>query len=387
MVKVFRALRRVLRHDGTIWLNLGDSYSGGGRGGNNKESMRIDSANASVGTRNFSSLPSGNLMGMPWRVALALQADGWVLRQDIVWLKPSPMPESVTNRCTKSHEYIFLLTKSMDYFYDAEAIREQGQDWSKRGPGVGIANTKDRYGAGNGGNDGLSALAVRYKNGEYPQSRNKRSVWSVDDEQTLLSYVRENNPEILEQFLDDMHNKSGMWRVASQPYPGAHYATFPKRLIEPCILAGTSAHGACVECGAPWERVISKAKGGAIGKSWHPHEADEQRGNFKTVSSDGYKSGQTLGWRPTCHCKCDEVRPCVVLDPFVGSGTTIEVCIENNRWGWGIDLSEVYLKNNAIPRISACINERPALRHLLPQHEVKRVVGGRSSKRTPPPSS
>jgi DNA modification methylase len=293
----------------------------------------------------------GDLINIPHLVSEALRKDGWVLRQDIVWHKPSPMPESVDSRCTKSHEYIFLLTKSMDYFYDAEAIKE-GATPARRI----ISGKSGSYGQAIAAGVKPSGNGVPGSVMETGDSHNKRSVWSVDNEQALVIYLRENHSEILEQFLADARNKSDVWRVASQPYPGAHYATFPKKLIEPCILAGTSSHGACVECGAPWYRWIGKVT-------------------------------KNQEWRPTCHCKCEEVRPCIVLDPFIGSGTTIEVCIENNRWGWGIDLSEVYLKNNAIPRISACINERPALRHLLPQHEVKRVMGGRSSKRTPPPSS
>jgi len=180
-VEVFRQVRRVMRDDGTLWLNFGDSYSAGGPSG----------------------VPSGNLVGIPWRVALALQADGWVLRQDIIWHKPSPMPESVQNRCTKAHEYIFLLTKASKYFYDAEAIKEDSVQADRK--------RNDRVG-GNKRSEVDHSPGFQF---EGSATKNKRSVWTV----------------------------------ASQGYTGAHFATFPPKLIEPCILAGTSAHGACIECG------------------------------------------------------------------------------------------------------------------------------------------
>ena len=142
-----------------------------------------------------------------------MQADGWYLRQDIIWSKPNPMPESVTDRCTKAHEYVFLLSKSARrYFYDAAAIAEPAQDWSSGGPGIGILPTK-HYHPENGGNGGLSALASKYKDGSQPQTRNKRSVWTV----------------------------------TTQPFSEAHFATFPPALIEPCILAGCPKGGTVLD--------------------------------------------------------------------------------------------------------------------------------------------
>ena len=178
MVVVFREVKRVLRDDGTLWLNLGDTY---GRG---------------VKTN----LPKKNLLGMPWRVALALQADGWILRQDIIWHKPNPMPESVRDRCTKAHEYIFLMAKQQKYYFDNDAIKEDAK--YPNGP---IAPEKIKKGVGMHGmhtREGLSKLGARDK-------RNKRSVW----------------------------------KVTTKPFKEAHFATFPMDLIEPCVLAGSPVDG------------------------------------------------------------------------------------------------------------------------------------------------
>lgn len=226
-VAVFREVWRVLRPDGTLWLNLGDSYanaggkaqphrnSSGGVGGSDG-SRTQGYALAGGGFERPATVGNGlkpkDLMGMPWRTALALQADGWWLRQDIIWSKPNPMPESVRDRCTKAHEYLFMLSKSPRYYFDAEAIAEQAKDWTTGGPGVGIQETQ-HYGAGNGGNGGLKAIAARYKSGDAPQTRNKRSVWTI----------------------------------ATQPFKEAHYATFPPDLVEPCILAGCPEGGTVLD--------------------------------------------------------------------------------------------------------------------------------------------
>lgn len=175
IVHLFACLRWALADDGTLWLNLGDSY------GKRKQ-----------------------LLGIPWMVAHALQADGWVLRSEVIWQKPNPMPESVTDRPTRSHETVFMFAKSQDYFYDAAAVAEPAKDWSTGGPGTGIAATT-HYGAGNGGNSGLSKIAARYKSGNGPTTRNRRSVWTI--------------PTI--------------------PLGGAHFAVYPPDLIRPCILAGS----------------------------------------------------------------------------------------------------------------------------------------------------
>lgn len=330
MVKVFRQVRRVLRDDGTLWLNLGDTYASGG-----KLDTR-DDWNAHVGTDNSyarrrtqnsgtivgasSGLPPGNLVGIPWRVALALQADGWVLRQDIIWAKPSPMPESVTNRCTKSHEYVFLLTKSNRYYCDMEAIKE-GAIYTKEWLG-------EQYKCGD---KTIHHKHVPHKvtNGG---SRNRRSVWSIP----------------------------------SEAYGGSHYAVFPKGLIEPMVLAGSSAHGACEKCGSPWRRVTSKEQL----KRKRPNDYIKRTGGEGTGNSCANTVAgtrvTTVGWEPTCKCGTTDVRPCIVLDPFVGAGTLPYVAILNGRWGWGIDLSQQYLECNAVPRLEGYFRAIQAY-HLVPR--------------------
>lgn len=207
LVAVFREVRRVLRDDGTLWCNLGDSYAATtkGAGGVGKQHSNAGSVMGDRSWRIPVGLKSKDLIGIPWRVAFALQADGWWLRQDIIWHKPNPMPESVTDRCTKSHEYIFLLTKSATYHYDAAAIAEAANtdiQERKRANGVGSEAQGKRSGTGNlTANCGVS------------ETRNRRSVWTV----------------------------------ATQPFSEAHFATFPPALIEPCILAGCPVGGTVLD--------------------------------------------------------------------------------------------------------------------------------------------
>ena len=201
LVEVFRLVRELLKDDGVLWLNLGDSYSGGGRGGDPKHLKGDNSAAATM--ESYKGIPAKNLIGIPWKVAFALQSDGWILRQDIIWAKPNPMPESVTDRCTKSHEYIFLLSKSAKYFYDADAIKEPFCDERMGNPGG--AGGGKQYSKNSGRNDAGSLGTGVWLKGEEYGGRNKRSVWTV----------------------------------ATKPYKEAHFATFPPALIEPCILAGS----------------------------------------------------------------------------------------------------------------------------------------------------
>jgi DNA modification methylase len=206
LVDVFREVKRVLKDDGTVWLNLGDSYNNYRPGGTSQPKQTLTNNNGSVvsysGKRNNKSitLKEKDLVGIPWRVALALQADGWYLRQDIIWAKPNPMPESVTDRCTKSHEYIFLLSKSSKYFYDNDAIAEQSLEYGK----------DKRSDLGNIRYDGKRTLDKSGKNGQdsfvtINQTRNKRSVWTIN----------------------------------TQPYKEAHFAVFPEELPTLCIKAGS----------------------------------------------------------------------------------------------------------------------------------------------------
>lgn len=367
MVAVFREVRRVLRDDGTLWLNLGDTYGGGPPGGS---SAKQESNSGSFGARaGNGGLPSGNLVGIPWRVVLALQADGWVLRQDVIWNKPSPMPESVRNRCTKAHEYIFLLTKGQRYYYDAEAIKEKAKQPEGEAKTAGIHHKQAALGANGGG-----TLGTNYG----PNSRNKRSVWTVDDERMVLGWLMINYPEIAEAWYRDATNKPDVWRVPSFGYPGAHFATFPPKLIEPCILAGTSEYGCCAGCGAPWSRVVEEKKLIRPRPNDYVKRTGEQGTGNSCANTVAGVEVKTLGWKPTCGCGTDDVRPCTVLDPFVGSGTTCCVALEHGRASVGIDLSEEYLVKNAIPRVEGCLLQVPALRGLVPRAVVKPVMVGKT---------
>jgi len=215
MVQVFREVRRVLRGDGTCWVNLGDGYHGGGyanhavngqewlekHGGDRRRSRQQDRI------RNNSNLKPKDLIGMPWRVAFALQADGWWLRSDIIWSKPNPMPESVTDRPTKAHEYLFLLTKKERYYYDAEAIREAGSQNSHGSPNINAGRKQSALGQQKGGRLGKWTEADR------ETGRNKRSVWTI----------------------------------STAPYAEAHFATFPPELPELCIKAGCPKGGTVLD--------------------------------------------------------------------------------------------------------------------------------------------
>ena len=203
LVEVFREVKRVLRDDGTVWLNLGDTYSAT-RWSNTPSTTGVSQSHSDIVLQKKTKLPDKNLVGIPWRVAFALQADGWYLRQDIIWHKPNPMPESVQDRCTKAHEYIFLLSKNAKYYFDNEAIKED----AKFPDGPNSAD-KIRKGVGKHGMDTRSGL---HKIGAISK-RNKRSVWTV----------------------------------TTKPFKGAHFATFPMDLIEPCVLAGCPVGGTVLD--------------------------------------------------------------------------------------------------------------------------------------------
>lgn len=209
LVAVFREVRRVLRADGTVWLNLGDSYAAGPTGSlGDKITLGGGQANQAANLSRPSKLVPGlkpkDLVGIPWRVAFALQADGWYLRSDIIWAKPNPMPESVTDRPTKSHEYLFLLSRSPRYYFDAGAVKEPQSDWSFARGSV----AANEAGVGKASSRGL-ARGIEPN----PAGRNIRSVWTI----------------------------------ATQPYRGAHFATFPKKLVEPCVKAGCPEGGVVLD--------------------------------------------------------------------------------------------------------------------------------------------
>ena len=228
LVDVFREVRRVLRDDGTLWLNIGDSYNAAGRQGHGtrrgykQQSNRASAIGADSCRPSVDGLKPKDLIGIPWRVAFALQQDGWYLRQDIIWHKPNPMPESVRDRCTKAHEYVFLLSKSERYFWDAEAMKE---------PAVG-ANLHDVTGRTK--QRGLADTFKR-KDSKRAQAIPGQSVGTHREDRPDSTY--------------DLYtrNRRSVWTVATRPYKGAHFATFPPALIEPCILAGAPFDGVVLD--------------------------------------------------------------------------------------------------------------------------------------------
>lgn len=312
LVDVFREVRRVLRDDGTTWLNLGDSYAA-------NRSYQVPSTKGgpkhgpgqSAGGAG-STVPDGlkpkDLIGIPWRVAFALQADGWYLRQDIIWHKPNPMPESVRDRCTKAHEYVFLLSKGPKYYFDHEAVQEPAENAGKR-VSLGAKSFSKGQAAGAGVEASGNGLQDFY---DVPPTRNRRSVWTV----------------------------------TTKPYKGAHFATFPPELIEPCILAGAPER-CCATCGAPHARIVEK---GAPDLAHQRACGGDVNGGYRGTSQKAYADAksqdasatkarilagmverETVSWAPTCGCEAGAPVGGVVLDPFGGSGTTAGVALKHGR--------------------------------------------------------
>lgn len=278
MVSIFAQIRRILKPDGTLWMNLGDSYSSGNR----------------------STLKPKDMVGIPWRVALALQADGWYLRQDIIWHKPNPMPESVTDRCTKAHEYLFLLTKSERYYFDSAAIQEPASGTAHarapKSPAGWDTSTGDD-GHGNFHKNGRDSWkGSQFHTGKTAKHQLDRSSTNRAPGVTPKAAASGQsgsraNPSFSAAVVDlvDTRNKRSVWTIPSAPYSEAHFATFPPDLVKPCILAGS---------------------------------------------------------RPGD----------LIFDPFLGSGTTAQVALELGRHAAGIELNPDYH-----PLIQARTNTTPGL--------------------------
>lgn len=343
LVLIWRALWRVLRSDGTCWLNLGSSYAA------NRSYQVTDSKWCDVGNTHGSRVPGGykpkDDLVIPHRVYLALIADGWYGRMDCVWAKGrdgdiddvgpgNTMPESVLDRPVRSHEYVFLLSKSPRYFFDMEAIKESASP-NTPSRGKGTHPKMAESGSGIKQNESWSKAT----NG-YVSSRNARSVWCIN----------------------------------SQSYSGAHYAVFPERLAERCILAGSSpqACGAILDdgrvCGAPWERVTERVAGFTNGicngcgapRAKHKQGAKSsmraqewgKAADSTTMLEDGAVpcgAAVTTGWRPTCPHD-DPTGRSVVLDPFFGSGTTGKVALKHGRACIGIELNPAYVEEQVAQR-------------------------------------
>ncbi|MGC8549821.1 MAG: DNA-methyltransferase [Acidobacteriaceae bacterium] len=326
LVEVFHEVRRVLRSDGTAWVNLGDTYFGswGNYGGQNRgHGLQREIVNGRAvpnpaydgledyrppSATSHPTLKAKDLAGIPWRFASAMQADGWWLRSDIIWHKPNPLPESVTDRPTKSHEYLFLLTRSGSYFYDAEAISEIAV-----GDTPGNLTHKDK---------------TAYENGDV-HMRTKAGLANV----SAVS----------------RRNKRSVWTIAVEAFSEAHFATFPTKLVEPCILAGTSEHGCCAGCGAPWRRITERThtlqsgsgKAGNVPQGKFAGTTQAESGDYD-IRLGPVVTTVTIGWEPTCSCSAEILR-CTVLDPFSGAGTTGLVALRLGRHYIGIELNPEYV--------------------------------------------
>ena len=231
MVEVFRRVRDVLADDGTLWLNIGDSYASNPASGGAQSSRMTGGEHKRTPPERKYQRPDGlkpkDLIGIPWRLAFALQADGWYLRQDIIWHKPNPMPESVTDRCTKAHEYLFLLSKSERYYWDAEAMRERAVAADIGAMDGGAQRQAD----GTDANDGRN---FRSKANSFKRDGSKRAEKIPG--QTVGTHRAEREESTYDTFT---RNRRSVWTVPTQPYAGAHFAVFPPALIEPCVMAGS----------------------------------------------------------------------------------------------------------------------------------------------------
>jgi DNA modification methylase len=336
LVAVFREVRRVLAPAGTCWLNLGDSYASSppGNKGSGLEKWASSGLHGAVTSERYAAtldasvsqkmntvvgnLKPKDLVGIPWRVAFALQQDGWWLRSDIVWSKPNPMPESVTDRPTKSHEYVFLLTKSPRYFFDQEAVREPAE-WARWGDQTNgkhqgsesAANwipNKTKYDLLRGHGAPGRGFYERWDGKEQPSGRNVRSVWEI----------------------------------ATQPYPEAHFAVFPEALPERCIKAGCPER-VCGTCGKPSERIVERTamvvRPTTKRAAW---QADDD--HARTQVGGTMLEPATSATVGCSDCGHNNWRPGLVLDPFMGSGTTALVARKLGRRSIGIELNEDYAK-------------------------------------------
>lgn len=362
IVAVFREVWRVLRSDGTCWINLGDSYSNDTKWGGTTGGIHAAGIHGQTGIgrgRRFTGLKPKDLVMIPERVVLALQADGWWVRSRIPWLKRNSMPESVTDRPATATEYVFLLSKSQRYYFDAEAVKKQSSPGTHARLSQDVDDNQigsDRAHAGGKTNGNMKAVGQRPGNNgvgfghgydKDPKERvngRRPKAWDSDmgSQRTLITgHPRKladpgsgtkNNAsfdEAMAVMPPTRNRRNSDWFMESwqglllneddeplasivnpQPFKAAHFATFPPKLVEPMILASSSERGCCPECAAPWERVVEKS-GGSLGKSWHDHADDIGRGQREDdrAAANGWEKGgycaRTVGWRPTCKCVHD----------------------------------------------------------------------------------
>jgi len=405
IVEVFQGVHRVLRDDGTLWLNLGDAYTHSGSEryptGDEARTSRLWGSKQTLSAqkraraaRGAWKVPEGlktkEMMGLPWRVAFALQAAGWYLRSEIIWSKTNPMPESVHDRPTRAHETLFLLSKRPSYYYDADAIREPFK------PASLLRLGQKRF-------DGQTGGAKDYGNRTESGESNRSMRKSLRNQRARMEELGF-NPETGEGGGLMARNKRSVWEIATVPFREEHFATYPPKLVEPCVLAGTSQKGVCSECGAPWFRVSRASYANDTTIDGRPARGNNVKGG-REQGARSMASGErtrrvtgTLGWCPGCRCDGSRVpsppsgfaptdraereawykvqeknwqvflgevaekvararptEPARVLDPFSGTGTTGEVALEHGRRYLGIEID---------PKAVRLSTKRLARRHL-----------------------
>ena len=349
MVKVGREAWRVMRDDGTWWLNLGDSYSSPGGSGNRHTSSLNGTLDHQKNTSHQSPRRSTigspkNLLMIPQRVALALQADGWTVRAQIPWIKASCMPESVRDRPTTAHEYVFLLAKSQRYFWDADAVRVPHAETTDM-----VRQRESNFKKNN--TIGASHVRSMQGNPEIVLSQNGRNIRTsdffnlgLDAYQRHIAHIREQGGLLLSPDGDPL-----AFLVNPIGNKLAHFAMWPPRLVAPMIKASTSEKGCCPKCGAQWVRVVKRAPGIDRDRVSRP-DADVPGRSGNGLSGKLDLSGQKqaewkqnnpeidIGFSPSCECNAGDPVPCRALDPFAGSGTTLQVCEALGRDSTGVEL-------------------------------------------------
>lgn len=309
LVDICKEVKRVLRKDGTFWLNIGDSYntsSGFCRGTKGWKRKGRDKGSADKQAIKHPYIKKKELFGVPWMLAVALQKDGWYLRCDIIWQKSNPMPDGAKDRPTRGHEYIFLLSKSPQYFYDYYRVLE---DTDEKPEGV----------------QGFGA-------------RNQKGTYRMDQERSFEHYGK--------------RNKRAVWRTSVSTFQGDHFATYPPQLIEPCIMASTSEYGCCVKCGTPWHRTFEKVKvekdttqnKTSTKRKEEPVNMFEEECPTQEQEKEYSLELVSTGWEKGCKCKTNKVTSCLVLDPFSGTGTTGEVALKHGQRYVGVELNKEYLE-------------------------------------------
>ena len=333
LVKLFREVRRVMTPDASLWLNLGDAYAGSQRGvgGPHGKKQRTNKGSVELAP---SGVPEGlkpkDLMGLPWRVAFALQADGWWLRDDIIWHKVGAMAESVRDRPVRAHEYIFLMSPSKNYYFDHVAIRtpladssiarmSQPNFWQQKGGPKDYAGGVNPNRSARGMVENLAAREQHPGHGDFnPRAAKRKETQWGGGARTEINATGANLRDVWSIPITHLRAREGEVQ---------HHAVFPKELVTRCVLAGTSVHGVCSECGRQWERVLN-------------HKMKEDDFADGEVAEDG--AGYFL---PRCDCQAGTV-PAVVMDPFSGSGTTGLVALRLGRSYVGVELNPDYAESS-----------------------------------------